>query len=143
MANTEASLEVVSALPEIERAAAWLDTFAAEADVPGEVTSRLHVALDEILSNVINHAGRRGGRILLHVRRCAQDVELTVVDDGLMFDPRRFEPLPVGVRVAEQRVGGAGLLFVRTLMDDVDYTHRNGQNRLVVRKRLPPALQKE
>ena len=143
MAINEATLEVVSALPEIERAAAWLDAFAADADVPGEVTAKLHVALDEVLSNVINHAGRHGGPILLHLRRCGQDIELRVVDDGLPFDPRRFEPVPLGVRVAERRVGGAGLLFIRTLMDDIDYTRRDGRNSLVLRKRLPPALQKE
>ena len=139
MAVSEASLEVSRGLHEVDRAAAWLDEFATSAILPADITAKLHIVLDEILSNIIRHGGPGTEPILLALRRRRQDVELAVTDDGPPFDPRRFEPVPVEVRVAERRIGGAGLLFVRALMDDIDFARRDDRNHLVLRKRLPPA----
>ena len=136
MGVREALLHVGRTLHEVDRAAAWLDEFAAGADVPAEVTAKLQVVLDEVLSNVIRH-GAPGGEVVLALRRHSETVELEVTDDGPQFDPTQFVSVPAQVRVAERRVGGAGLLFVRALMDEVSFVHQDGRNRLTLRKRLP------
>ena len=138
MAVSRAALDVWPTLDEVERAAAWLEEFGTAAAIPGDVTAKLQVVLDEILSNVIRHAASAAGPIRLEARRRKQDVELSVTDDGPPFDPTQFKPVSAAVRVAERQVGGAGLLFVRALMDEIDFAHRNGRNHLVLRKRLPP-----
>lgn len=143
MAVREASLEMLHASLGIDRAAAWLDEFAASADIPAEVTAKLQVVLDEIVSNLIRHAVPDAGAILLQVRRREHDVELAVTDHGPPFDPTRFEPVPLEVRVAERQVGGAGLLFVRALIDEIEFARRDGRNHLVLRKRLPTSTTEE
>ena len=132
----EASLRVARSLHEVDRAAAWLDEFSAGADVPPAITAKLQVVLDEVLSNVIRHGSHGRGEVLLELRRRSEDVELEVTDDGPPFDPTQFASVPLGVRVAERQLGGAGLLFVRALMDEISFARQDGCNRLILRKRL-------
>ena len=136
MSVSEASLLLMPSLPEIDRAAAWLDEFAACVDIAPDVTSKFHVVLDELLSNIIRHGGPAVGPVRLRLRRLPDAVELAVIDEGPPFDMSQFEPAPKAIRVTERRVGGAGLLFVRAFMDTIDVTRQDGRNHLVLRKRL-------
>jgi serine/threonine-protein kinase RsbW len=137
------SLTIANALDELERAAVWLDGFAVAASISPYVASKLQVAMDEVLSNVIHHgfSGAAVGRhdIGLDVRLLSDRVELEISDDGPEFDPTRAEAAPAADSAAEPRVGGAGLLFVRALVDDLRYQRNAGLNCLVLTKRLPVA----
>jgi serine/threonine-protein kinase RsbW len=134
----ESTLIVVNAPPEFERAATWLGDFIARAGLPGDLNSRLLVVLDEVLSNVVNHAlagAMEGEReIRLCVRLRPEMVELNVIDDGPAFDPTAVASVTLK---AERRVGGAGLLFVRALVDEVRFTRQGDRNCLTLCKRLP------
>jgi anti-sigma regulatory factor (Ser/Thr protein kinase) len=141
----ESSLTVSCSLAEIARAAGWLEAFAGTAGLPSETTARLHIVLDEVLSNVINHAATGNTptghpptlrTIGLGLRSVAGLVELAISDDGAAFDPTGVRSVPPAKRIAERQQGGLGLLFVRALMDDVQYSRRDGRNHLVLRKRL-------
>jgi serine/threonine-protein kinase RsbW len=131
------TLTVVNARPEFERAAIWLGDFAAGVGLPQDLSSRLLVALDEVLSNVVHHglAGAMEGEreIRLCVRLRPETVELEVVDDGPAFDPTAVVSV---IPAADRRVGGAGLLFVRALMDEVRFTRQGDRNCLTLCKRL-------
>lgn len=133
----ESTLTVVNARPEFERAAIWLGDFIARAGLPDDFASRLMVVLDEVLSNVVHHglAGAMDGKreIGLCVRLRSETVELVVVDDGPAFDPTIFAS---GATEAGRRLGGAGLLFVRALMDEVRFKRQGDRNYLTLRKRL-------
>ena len=74
----------------------------------------------------------------MELRRRPEAIELKVTDDGPPFDPAQYKSAPSRARVAERPVGGAGLLFVRALMDEVSFVHQGGRNRLTLRKRLSP-----
>ena len=131
------TLTIVNARPEFERAAVWLSGFTTSAGLSHDVSSRLLVVLDEVLSNVVNHglAGAMEGEreIRLAVRLRPETVELDVVDDGPAFDPTTVAPATLA---ADRRVGGAGLLFVRALMDEVRFIRHEDRNCLTLRKRL-------
>jgi serine/threonine-protein kinase RsbW len=134
-------LRIENSITEIERASAWLDRFATTADVPDTVTAKLQVAMDEVLSNIIRHGLPErtcGARtIRLGLRIVSGLIELTVADDGLAFDLTRAARAPASVSINQRRCGGAGLLFVQSLMDEIRYSRLNGCNRLVLCKRLP------
>jgi serine/threonine-protein kinase RsbW len=133
-------LTVVNASGEVALAVAWVERFAARAGLPCEIESRLEIALDETLSNVFIHAlagAAEGSRqVSLCLRRLAERVELEVTDDGPEFDPTQVLTANAAVRITDRRVGGVGLLFVRTLTNDITYTRQNGHNRLTVSVQL-------
>src|SRR6185437_5710608 len=122
----ESTVTIVNARSELERAALWLRGFAARARVPEEVCRQFLVILDEVLSNILNHglAGAPAGsrEIVLQARLLSAAVELEVIDDGPAFDPTTH------IEKGRRREGGAGLLFVQKLMDEVRFTRRNGRN---------------
>jgi serine/threonine-protein kinase RsbW len=133
----ESTLTVVNARAEFARAATWLHDFSAGMGLPNDLASRLLVVLDEVLSNVVNHAlagAVEGSReIRLRIRLRPEAVELEIVDDGPVFDPT-FAP---GTR-ADRQLGGAGLLFVRSLMDEVRFIRQGDRNCLTLCKKLAP-----
>jgi serine/threonine-protein kinase RsbW len=133
----ESTLTVVNAPAEFGRAAIWLHDFLVGVGLPDDLNSRLLVVLDEVLSNVVNHAlagAAEGNReIRLCIRLRPETVELEVVDDGPVFDPTAFAPRTMAV---DRRTGGAGLLFVRALMDEVQFIRQGDLNCLTLRKRL-------
>jgi serine/threonine-protein kinase RsbW len=133
----ESTLTVVNARAEFGRAATWLHDFIQGVGLPEDLNSRLLVVLDEVLSNVVTHGlvgaveGKR--EIRLRIRLRPETLELEVVDDGPAFDPTAFAP---GMRAVDRRLGGAGLLFVRALMDEVRFIRQEDRNCLTLRKRL-------
>jgi serine/threonine-protein kinase RsbW len=136
----ESTLTVVNARPEIERASVWLGKVCRSAGLSNDLTGRFQVALDEVLSNVMAHAlaGAPEGKreIGLCVRIRVDRIELEVTDDGPAFDPTGITPEPQATRIAGRREGGVGLLFVRSLMDDVRFSRPAGRNCLTLCKRL-------
>jgi serine/threonine-protein kinase RsbW len=133
----ESALTVVNARAEFGRAATWLHDFIQGVGLPDDLNSRLLVVLDEVLSNVVTHGlvGAAEGKreIRLRIRLRPETVELEVIDDGPAFDPTAFTPRTGAV---ERRLGGAGLLFVRALMDEVRFIRQADRNCLTLRKRL-------
>ena len=133
----ESTLTVVNARAEFGRAAAWLHDFIQSVGLPDDLNSRLLVVLDEVLSNVVTHglvAAAEGKReIRLGIRLRPETVELEVIDDGPAFDPTTFAPR---TGAADGQLGGAGLLFVRALMDEVRFIRHEDRNCLTLRKRL-------
>jgi serine/threonine-protein kinase RsbW len=136
----EATLTVANARPEFERASRWLGNLSASAGLAKDVTASLQVALDEVLSNIMTHSfvGSLDGRreIGLRLRIYPDNVELEIRDDGPAFDPTGVVPAPRATRVVERQEGGVGLLFVRTLVDELRFTRHGGVNCLTLYKRL-------
>jgi len=128
IANDPADLAVVSQA---------LDRLANAHAVPTQVLVALQVALDEIVSNVIRYAWPAGGTHTLGVRLAVIDtgVEVTVIDDGLAYDPRQA-PAPAPVAPGQRRPpGGVGIHMVKQLVDGFHYERVDGYNRTTLTKR--------
>jgi serine/threonine-protein kinase RsbW len=129
------SLRIDRAINEIKLGSAWLEEFATSAGVSPAIIGELLVAMDEVLNNIIHHGPCASvsdpKTIQLDLCIGSQRIELTVTDHGQAFDPTTAE------RPADKkRLGGVGLLFVRSLMDEIRYSRLNGRNSLVLCKRL-------
>jgi len=133
-----AQLSIRADTQETRRASGWLVAAADANRVPAEATIRLDHCLDEALANVIAHGGpaATASPVELHfgVRRmpgaCAAD--LTVLYDGVAFDPSRHEPRPRPANLEEASIGGLGLLMLRHFADALEYGQSDGRNRLTI-----------
>lgn len=139
MAEAHRTLLVAGSPDGVRQAAVEFDAFAATNRLPADAAWPLHLALDEILSNIVRHAygeGGQGREIEVGFRLKDGVLELTFLDDGLAFDPLAA-PVPDTTGPAEDRpVGGLGVFLVRKLMDHVEYERHAGRNRLVCRKNV-------
>jgi anti-sigma regulatory factor (Ser/Thr protein kinase) len=116
------------------------DEFSAAHGLTRNDTWPFHVALDEILSNLVKYgsSGHKGpGRIEIVLRLEAEAFEMVILDDAPPFDPLEAARPDTSLGVEERPVGGLGIEIVRRLMDVIEYQRGDdGRNRLTLRRRL-------
>jgi serine/threonine-protein kinase RsbW len=126
----------------LRAAAGALDRFEAAHALDPEAAWPVHVALDEVLSNVVRHgiAGRPNPVIDVTFALAAGSLEVTVVDDGPEWNPLELPPPDTAAPLEARRPGGLGVHLVRNLMDRVTYTRQDDRNRLVFARRCEAAV---
>lgn len=93
----------------------------------------LELAVDEALTNVIEHAyeGREDAQVELAVTHQGDSFTILITHDGLSFDPASQPDVDLKEYIAERRVGGLGLFLMKKLMDEVEYTTDSEGRRLI------------
>lgn len=136
MSSTE--ITIANALPETGRVASLLAEFASPYAVPAPIIADMSVALDEVLSNIIKYGYTDSNRHEITIRFTVSARELTaeVEDDGRAFDPLSVPPPDLYKPLAERKIGGLGIHFLRTLLTEVSYCRSGDRNRLVLKKSL-------
>ena len=126
------TLTVKTARHELERIVAAIENLAEEDDWPPDLLFRVNLVLEELSLNIMDY-GHDDDTSDIEIDFMSEGDSLTIeiVDGGRPFDPLNDAPEPdLAGGVAERRVGGLGVHFVRTLMDDVQYERSAGKNRL-------------
>jgi serine/threonine-protein kinase RsbW len=139
MPSATASLELANRIEEVNRLRAFVQQFASNCRLSGEVVGELRLALEETVTNVVQNAydDGRAHTIRVELAREVSCVTARVEDDGRPFDPLSRPIPPVDRPVAERPVGGLGVWLVRNTMDEVGYRREQDKNILVMRKYLP------
>jgi serine/threonine-protein kinase RsbW len=114
-----------------------VDRLAAAHRLPPGIVADVQVALDEVLTNIVQH-GPADRLREIHVRLTVHpDVfEAEVEDDGEPFNPLTVPPPDRSASLRERPVGGLGIHFARSLMSKVTYARVHNRNRLVLSRRL-------
>jgi serine/threonine-protein kinase RsbW len=123
----------------LRQAERGLDDFSAAHGLTRNDTWPFHVALDEILSNLVRYGRRsRGeGRIEVRLRLEGQSLEMVILDDAPAFNPLEAGLPDTTLPVEERPIGGLGIEIVRRLMDGIEYRRlHDRQNQLTLRRRL-------
>ena len=126
------SLTVKTAHDELERIIAAIENLAEEDDWPPDLLFRVNLVIEELGLNIMDYGHDDDTHDFEIVLTSEGDsVTIETVDGGRPFDPLNDAPEPdLTSGVADRRVGGLGVHFVRTLMDDVQYERSAGKNRL-------------
>jgi anti-anti-sigma factor len=104
---------------------------------------QIELACDEASTNIIEHAyeGRDDGEIRVGWQLSAGSLIITLHDNGEPFDPTDVVAPPIVTQDADLediRIGGLGMHFMRTVMDDVAYEFDPVTgNTLTMRLQLP------
>lgn len=134
---------------EIEVIGDWtnLDTLLAFAIAAGdemplcdEQRYYLHLAVEEVATNIIKYGYPDGDRGVIHLACICDDAATTLVivirDKGVPYDPNDCPPPDLSSNVQMRQVGGLGVFLIRELADDLTYHHdeESGWNELRLRK---------
>jgi serine/threonine-protein kinase RsbW/sigma-B regulation protein RsbU (phosphoserine phosphatase) len=121
-------------IDEIARLVEEVDTFGGHAGLSPDLTYRLTLSLDEIVSNVIRHGYSDPGDHVVEVRVTVSGGIVTAVieDDGHPYDPRESPEPDLSLPVEQRGPGGLGIYLVKQMMDSIDYQRRDGRNVLTV-----------
>jgi serine/threonine-protein kinase RsbW len=97
----------------------------------GEDIYFIKSALDEVCSNIVQHAYRdRSGFIKIQIDDDGERFTLSVMDCGEPFLPRVARRSSPSEMITAQKEGGLGLSLVERLMDEVKYIRRKKYNEL-------------
>jgi serine/threonine-protein kinase RsbW len=112
----------------------------AEAGFPDGELNRLTLAVDESVTNIMEHAYEDDleGEMFIEVSLRSSDSEFTacIRDRGKAFDPTDVPAPDLSHHVQEGRRHGLGIFLMRRIMDEVSYTTGpDGLNELKLTKR--------
>jgi serine/threonine-protein kinase RsbW len=123
---------------EISRVVDAVDKFADVHHLAAEIVGDVQIALDEVLTNIVNYGYTDDAEHEIRISLRVGDgvLETTVEDDGVPFNPLESTKPNTSAPLHERRIGGVGLHFVKNLMDEVSYARVGDRNRVVLRKNL-------
>jgi anti-sigma regulatory factor (Ser/Thr protein kinase) len=123
---------------EFPRVVDAVDRFAAKHRLSQGVVEDMQVALDEILTNIVDYGYTDDAdhEIRIRLRLIDNVLEAAIEDDGFPFNPLESQAPDVGAPLSGRRVGGLGIHFVKNLMTEIVYDRVGDRNLLVLRKNL-------
>jgi anti-sigma regulatory factor (Ser/Thr protein kinase) len=139
------SLTLRSTLAEIERLSKEFGRFAEQHGLAQDVRFCMNLALEEIVTNVIEHGWKDRNDQFITVEVVIGPCELTarVEDDSPPFDPLQLPPPDVTALLEQRRPGGMGIHLAKKMLDGLHYSCVDGRNRLELRKRLARSERQE
>jgi len=138
--DTSQTLVVRATTGGLRQAEEGLDAFSAAHGLTRNDTWPFHVAIDEILSNIVKYGHpeeAEEGQVHIRLRLEAKSLEMVILDDAAAFNPLDAERPDTTVAAEDREIGGLGIEIVRRLMDTIEYDRVDDrQNRLTLRRRL-------
>lgn len=97
----------------------------------------VQLAVDEAATNVIQHSyAKLSGSMTLSTNITESELEVVICDRGKPFNPEDVPEPDLVSPLEERKTGGLGLYLMRKLMDRVEFSFKDGENLLIMSKRL-------
>lgn len=125
-------------LEELNRLHPFVAQFCSAGGLPSDDAFALSLALDELVTNVIEHGYADAGEheIQVVLSMAGMDVVVEMEDDARPFDPTQPTVVDLAADLPHRQIGGLGLHFVRRAMDEMTYRRTDHHNQLRMRKRI-------
>ncbi|MET1114153.1 MAG: ATP-binding protein [Comamonas sp.] len=111
-----------------------LEAWAVAGELPMGPLAKLHLMLDELLTNVAMHAyGGQGGAVSVQVEFVPpHSLQAVIRDQGPAFDPTGMPAPDLDIALEEREVGGLGVHFVRRLAHRFTYRRDGDSNQVTL-----------
>lgn len=130
-------LDIAPDIADIPHLLDWVEKCCGECGVAGDTPSKLALALEEAVANIINHAftgvsppPRISVELIVENDRVAAEI----VDNGRPFDPTAVPEPDCASPLENRDIGGLGIHLIRRMMDRVEYRRTGDENRLRLEK---------
>jgi len=129
-------------IAEISKVVDFVERFGSDHGIPQSITNDLNICLDELLNNTISYGYTDKATHEIVVNLSLLDGVLTAVlrDDGMLFDPNQPLPIRSSGDLKSRKIGGVGLHFVKSLMDEVVYRRVGRYNETELKKKFRPGV---
>jgi len=121
---------------EVEALGPFIKQIAEKLGVEKSLTSKLRLAVEEAVVNVMEYAYPSGktGEVNIRATSNGQKLKFIISDSGTPFNPTEVSAADTTLSAEERPVGGLGILLVRELMDSINYERIDGKNVLTLSK---------
>ena len=125
---------------EVRRVVETVEAFCAKHNLPQQLIFHFNLALDELLTNVMNYGYDQIATddydVSVHLVLDQGTLTAELRDNGRAFNPLDMPDPDLSLSLEDKPIGGLGIYFVKTLMDHVEYHREGAYNRLVMSKAI-------
>ena len=135
---TQLTLNIVNDRTEIRSLRNSFDVFASENLLAGSVRRDVQLALDELVTNLIDYGYSDTEEHTNEVELNIDENRLTIQieDDAEAYNILERDDPDISKSIEDKPIGGLGIYLVKQLMSDVKYERTNGKNRVTLIKKL-------
>ncbi|MDB4539244.1 SpoIIE family protein phosphatase [Saprospiraceae bacterium] len=129
--NTKtSSIQIKNEIKELNKVIDFFESFASENHMAFAITQKFNIVLDEILSNVISYGYEDDKSHKIDVEFKIENFKLviTIVDEGIPFNPFRNDPPDTMLSLDERNIGGLGIHLIKNLSDEYNYQRQADKN---------------
>lgn len=132
------SLMILNNRPEIRSLRNRFDSFAEQNDLPGSITRDVQLALDELLTNIVDYGYEddKDHTIEVEFELTENSLSIRIIDDAKPYNIFDKADPDTSQSIDEKPVGGLGIYLVKRLMTEVKYEYRGGKNQVTLIKGL-------
>ena len=134
-----ADLTVDALVSNLDQVLAFVDGQLETMDCSMKAQMQIDVAVEEIYVNIANYAyAPETGKAYISVQPDPDNASVTIEfrDNGIPFDPLAKADPDVTLSAEERNIGGLGIYMVKKSMDALEYSRKDGQNILTIKKKL-------
>lgn len=95
-----------------------------------KIIFQINLVLDELFTNTVSYGYSDDSvhEVLITIDYNADRILLTMVDDGMAFNPAEKRNYDTKLPPTQREPGGLGILLVQKYIDELSYTRRDGKN---------------
>lgn len=131
-------ITLLNNLSEIEKLSDFVEEIGEELSISPDLLYNLNLVLEEASANIIQYAYGDKTQQEFTIEALLTDdnyMQFTLTDRGIPFDPTQYGPSTVSVSDAHPE-NGLGIFLIKSIMDDLEYHRKDGQNIFIMRKRI-------
>jgi len=138
-------LEVEAALGQWEHMRDAIDLFLKEHYIDEKSCFTIMLCCEEWFINIVNHGYSKADNqslrqstvsLVMEYKELSAHMVILFIDSGVPFNPLQYSKPLLDQSVEERTIGGLGIYFIRTKMDQCQYEYRDEKNYFKMIKKL-------
>jgi len=136
--STHKTVRITNQRDQIDTVRKFFDDYSKENKLTEKTVHDIQMALDELLTNIVNYGYEDSDEHKIDVRFGINDdaVRVEIIDDSKPYNILEKENPDISLSVEDKPIGGLGIFLIKKLMSNVDYYTKEGKNHLVMTKEL-------
>ena len=136
--STNKTVRITNQRDQVDTVRKFFDEYSKENKLTEKTVHDIQMALDELLTNIVNYGYEDSDEHKIDVRFGINDdaVRVEIIDDSKPYNILEQENPDISLSVEDKPIGGLGIFLIKKLMSNVDYYTKEGKNHLVMTKEL-------
>ena len=136
--STNKTVRITNQRDQVDTVRKFFDEYSEENKLTEKTVHDIQMALDELLTNIVNYGYEDSDEHKIDVRFGINDdaVRVEIIDDSKPYNILEQENPDISLSVEDKPIGGLGIFLIKKLMSNVDYYTKEGKNHLVMTKEL-------
>lgn len=130
-------IKVLATLENLETVTEFIDKQLE--NCPMKIVTQINLAVEEIFVNIVKYAYKSeigNATIRCEVKDNPKRIVIDFLDEGIPYNPMINDDPDITLSAEERNIGGLGIFMVKKLVNEIEYTFKDGKNILTIKKKI-------